>query len=289
MPILSIQSHVCFGSVGNRAASFLLQRLGFEVWAVNTVQFSNHTGYGTWTGETAAPEMVAHLIEGVLARATPGSCQAVLSGYLGDAALGEAILAAVTRLRKETPDLLYGCDPVMGDRGRGLFVHPAIPTFLTEQAVPAADLLTPNLFELELLTGRTVRTLAEVVAAARSLTAKGPRLVLVTSLRHQASAAHEIEMLAVTPESAWRIATPYLTLEPPPGGLGDATAALFLAHYLKSGDPRRALEACAAAVYEIAQATAARGGRDLALVEVQDLVVKPRRQFTAEAVAQTAA
>ena len=284
MSILSIQSHVCFGSVGNRAASFLLQRLGFEVWAVNSVQFSNHTGYGAWTGEATDPGTVAQLIEGVLARATPGACQAVLSGYLGTAALGETILAAVTRLRRENPKLIYCCDPVMGDRGRGLFVQPDIPGLLTERALPLADLLTPNLFELELLSGRPIRTLADAVEAARDLTAKGPQLVLVTSLHHEASAADAIEMLAVTKGAAWRVATPLLTLEPPPGGLGDATAALFLAHYLKTRDPCLALEACAAAVFEIALETVAKDGRELALIEAQDRVVKPRERFAAVAV-----
>lgn len=284
MPVLSVQSHVCLGSVGNRAAGFLLQRLGFEVWAVNSVQFSNHTGYGAWTGEATDPGTVAHLIEGVLARAAPGSCQAVLSGYLGTAALGEAILAAVPRLRRENPALVYCCDPVMGDRGRGLFVQADIPTFLTEQALPLADLLTPNLFELELLSDRPVRTLGDAVEAARNLAARGPKVVLVTSLRHEAGAADEIEMLAVTGSAAWRVATPLLTLDPPPGGLGDATAALFLAHYLKTSDPRRALEACAAAVFEIALETQAKSGRDLALVEAQDRAVKPRRRFAATAV-----
>ena len=281
MPILSVQSHVCFGTVGNRAAGFLLERLGFEVWAVNTVQFSNHTGYGTWTGAATSPETVTELIDGVLARSTPGSCQAVLSGYLGGPALGEAVLGAVARLRKESGDLIYCCDPVMGDHGRGLFVRHDIPAFLAKRALPAADLLTPNLFELEQLSGRTVRTLEDAVVAARYLTAQGPGLVLVTSLRHQTSETDEIEMLAVTPDAAWRVATPLLTLRPPPGGLGDATAALFLAHYLKTADPRRALEACSAAIYEIALATAARGGRDLALIEAQDSVVVPRHRFKA--------
>lgn len=284
MPILSIQSHVCFGTVGNRAAGFLLQRLGFEVWAVNSVQFSNHTGYGSWSGETTSPETVAQLIEGILARSTAGSCQAVLSGYLGTAPLGETILDAVARLQGESSDVLYCCDPVMGDHGRGLFVQPDIPAFLAERALPVANLLTPNLFELELLSGRTIRTLQEAVAAARDLIARGPSLVLVTSLRHQTSETDEIEMLAVTADIAWRVATPLLALRPPPGGLGDATTALFLAHYLKSADPRHALEACSAAVYEIVLATTARGDRELALVEAQNCVVVPRHRFTAKPV-----
>ncbi len=328
MSILSVQSHVCFGHVGNRAAVFPLQRLGFEVWPVNTVNFSNHTGYGTWAGEVVPPERVAALIAGVLDRVAemggagaggPGSrdgapggadsrgpdsggpdsggpdpggadsgglgaCRAVLSGYLGAAPLGAAIVEAVARVRAANPDLVYCCDPVMGDQDSGLFVQRDIPAFLTETAVPAADIVTPNLFELELLSGGPIATLEAAVAAARALCARGPRLVLVTSLRHATTPADRIEMLAVTPEAAWRVATPYLTLDPPPGGLGDATAALFLAHWLRGAGPRRALEACAAAIHELVLATQARGGRELALIEAQDRLVAPRRAFAAEAV-----
>jgi pyridoxine kinase len=283
MPILSVQSHVCFGYVGNRAAAFPLQRLGFDVWAVNTVQFSNHTGYGAWRGEVSAPAQVAGLIEGVLQRAAPGDCEAVLSGYLGSAELGEAIVSAVERLRRAEP-VLYCCDPVMGDVGRGVFVGSEIPAFMAARAVPAADILTPNLFELELLTGRTVTTLADAIEAARRLIALGPRLVLVTSLRHADTPADRIELLAVEAARAWRVSTPYVTLEPPRGGLGDATTALFLAHYLKTGAADAALAATAAAVHELVLATAAKPGRELALIEAQDRIVAPRRTFPVDPV-----
>jgi pyridoxine kinase len=288
MPVLSIQSHVSFGQVGNRAAGFVLQRLGHPVWAVDTVHFSNHTGYGAWTGEVVTPGAVGALLDGVLARAQEtgeiGDCRAVLSGYLGSAALGEVVLGAAARVRAATPDALWCCDPVMGDVEKGLFVAPDIPAFMRERLTPAADILTPNLFELGLLAEREIATRAEALAAARVVLARGPRLVLVTSLLLPETPDGKIEMLAVSAEEAWAVATPRMTLEPPRGGLGDATAALFLAHFLETGHARAALERTAAGMHELVQATARKPGRELALVEAQDRLVAPGKSFAAEAI-----
>ena len=154
--ILSIQSAVAYGHVGNSAAVFPLQRLGFEVWPVNTVLFSNHTGYGAWRGRVVALDWVEEIIEGIAERGAIPRTRAVLSGYLGDPSLGEAVLRTVARVRAERPDMLYACDPVMGDEGRGFFVKPGIPEFFRDHAVPAADIVTPNQFELAWLAGRPV-------------------------------------------------------------------------------------------------------------------------------------
>src|SRR3954452_7573125 len=167
--ILSIQSWVCYGHVGNSAAVFPLQRLGFEVWAVDTVQFSNHTGYGAWRGRVFEATHIAELIDGIAERGVLGACDAVLSGYMGDAALGEAILDAVRRVKAANPRALYCCDPVIGDVGRGVFVRPGIAEFLRDRAVPAADIVTPNHFELERLVGREVATVEEAIDAAREI------------------------------------------------------------------------------------------------------------------------
>jgi len=285
MNILSVQSHVAYGYVGNRAAVFPLQRLGHDVWAVNTVQFSNHTGYGSWTGEVFSAEHVATVIAGIFERTPLGSCDAVLSGYLGAAALGDAILDTVARVRAANPRAIYACDPVMGDVGRGVFVRPGIPEFFRDKAIPLADIITPNQFELELLTGLTVAGLQDAIVAARQLLETGPRVVVVTSLRHAATPADRIEMLAVAPDGAWLVATPYLPLDPAPNGAGDAVTALFLAHYLRSRSVRIALEAMAAAIYEIIVTTHEAGTRELQLITAQDHLVAPRRTFEAEQVA----
>ena len=215
--ILSIQSWVSYGHVGNAAAVFPLQRLGFEVWAINTVQFSNHTGYGAWTGQVFAPEVVAELIDGIEARGVLPSCGAVLSGYLGSGGTVAAVAEAVKRVRAANPQALYCCDPVMGDYGRGVFVRPELPELIAAQAVAQADILTPNQFELELLSGQTVQTLPQALSAAHELRDRmrrgGPRVVVVTSLVRVDALPDSIETLAVTEGGAWLCRTPLLPLE----------------------------------------------------------------------------
>nr|WP_207480526.1 pyridoxal kinase PdxY [Arenibaculum pallidiluteum] len=280
--ILSIQSHVAYGYVGNRAAVFPLQRLGFDAMAVNTVQFSNHTGYGAWTGDVLSAEHVAAIIDGIDQRGGLAGCDAVLSGYMGDAALGEAILDAVARVRRGNPGALYCCDPVMGDVGRGFFVRPGIREFMTERAVPAADVITPNQFELEALSGRTVGDLASALEATAAVRAQGPHHVLVTSLVREGAPPDTIELLLDSPQGAWIIATPLLPLNPPPNGAGDAVAALFLAKLLETGSPRDALEHAASAIWGVIDATRRAGTRELQLVGAQDQLVAPSRRFQAD-------
>lgn len=285
MAILSVQSHVAYGHVGNAAAVFPLQRLGFEVWPVYTVQFSNHTGYGDWTGQVFAAEHVADVMRGIAARDVLGACQAVLSGYVGDSAVGKAILEAVAQVRDANPRAIYLCDPVMGDIEEGLYVRPGIPEFFAEGALPAADIVTPNQFELEQLTGVTIRELKHAVDAARRALSMGPRIVLVTSLRHAATRQDEIEMLTVTPTEVWRVRTPYVPIDPAPKGAGDAVAALFLAHFLNAGEVAEALRQAAAAIYGIFAATGDAGTRELQLIGAQDQIVRPDKLFPVERIA----
>ena len=282
MNVLSIQSHVAFGHVGNSAAAFPLQRLGFEVWRINTVQFSNHTGYGHWTGQVFDASHVRDLVDGIEARGALKACDAVLSGYLGDAALGEVILDAVARVREANPEALYLCDPVMGDFDTGLYVRDGIPEFLRAKAVPAADIITPNAFELETLSGIKVATLAEAVKAAHSLLALGPKIVLVTSLVHRGTAPGMIEMLLVTAEANWRVATPFLTIDPLPNGAGDTVAALFLAHLLNGLAPSEAMGKAAASIFAVMEATRQAGTRELRLIAAQDQLVEPDKKFPVE-------
>lgn len=280
MNVLSVQSHVAYGYVGNRAAAFPLQRLGFDVWAVNTVQFSNHTGYGSWTGEVFSASHVRDVIKGIFERSSPATCDAILSGYLGDAELGEAILEAVAKVREVRSDALYICDPVMGDHGRGVFVRPGIPDFMRERAVPAADVVIPNHFELELLTSAEIRKLKDVVQAARELLSRGPKIAVITSLQHDETPENTIQMLGVSQEEAWLVSTPYLPLDPPPNGAGDAVSALFLAHYLRSGRSLpAALSRMASAIFEVISETCSAGTRELQFIAAQDRLVRPRQEF----------
>ena len=281
MRFLSLQSHVAYGYVGNRAATFPLQRLGHEVWAVNTVEFSNHTGYGAWRGRTAPAEQVADIVHGIEALGLLPRCDALLTGYVGDAALGGVVLETAQKVRAANPKALWCCDPVLGDVDTGIYVKPGIDAFFRDQAIPAADLVTPNHFELEHLTGRPVGTMAEALEAARSLL-KGPRLALITSLRRAEMPSDQIEMIAVTRDVAWRVVTPLIGFDIMPNGTGDMVAALFTACWLENGDAADALGRVASAIYAVLETTRQMGERELQLVAAQDRLIAPPRRFTAE-------
>jgi len=277
--ILSIQSWVAYGHVGNASAIFPLQRLGAEVWGIHTVQFSNHTGYGAWRGQVFGAELIRDCVQGIEERGVLPGCDAVLSGYMGSAEIGAAILDAARRVKAANPAALWCCDPVIGDVGRGVFVRPGIPEFLRDAALPAADIATPNQFELEWLTGREVATLEDAKAAVAALQARGPRVVLVTSLRLADTPETEIGMLAGEGGRFWRLATPLLPLSV--NGAGDAIAALFLFHRLASGSAQRALEAAASSVFGLLRRTAEAGSREILTVAAQEEFVSPSRRFAA--------
>lgn len=279
MRILSIQSSVAYGHVGNSAAVFPLQRLGHEVWPVLTVHFSNHTGYGSWRGPLLAPADVAEVIAGIGDRGVLAQADAVLSGYQGDPAMGEVIIDAVRRVKAVNPAAVYCCDPVMGDVGRGMFARPGIPEYLRDEVVPNADIITPNQFELEYLAGGRTETLAELLAAVDKVRATGPRHVLVTSVLHRDLPEEQLELVAVSEEGAWAVTTPLLPITP--NGGGDVTAALYLAHLWTTASPATALERTSASVFRIFEATLAAGTRELQLVVAQESIASPPPGFTA--------
>jgi pyridoxine kinase len=289
MNILSIQSWVSYGHAGNAAAVFPLQRMGFEVWAIHTVQFSNHTGYGSWKGMAMPAEHLNEIVQGMAERGVLGQCDGVLSGYMGSAGTAAAILTALEQVRTLNPAALYCCDPVMGDVGRGIFVRPEIPEVIKTQVIPQADILTPNQFELELLTGHSVKSLSHAIRAAQQLRLElhpsGPRIVLITSLLRQDAPAGQIETLAVSDAGAWLVSTPLLALDPPRNGTGDAIAALFLGNYLKTGDVKTSAEQSVSALYGLLEITHQAGTREIQLVAAQEEYVRPSRLFEARQVA----
>lgn len=274
--ILSIQSHVAFGYVGNSAAVFPLQRLGHEVWPVLTVNFSNHTGYGEWRGPVQAPADVAAVIEGISEREALPGVSAVLSGYQGDPAVGAVVLDAVASVKAANPRAIYCCDPVMGDVGRGMFVRPGIPELMRDQVVPAADVITPNHFELDFLAGvEPTTTLEEVLIAVDRVRQTGPRNVLVTSVVTDGS--DTLSLVAVDEKGAWRVTTPHLPITP--NGGGDVTAALYLAHLLGSGSTPTALERTTNTMFAILERTLESGRRELELIASQEDIAHPPARF----------
>jgi pyridoxine kinase len=280
--ILSIQSLVAYGHAGNSAALFPLQRLGKEVWPVMTVHFSNHTGYGAWRGPLLAAEDVAEVIRGVEERGAFERCEAVLSGYQGAEDVGAVVLDAVARVKAASPEAIYCCDPVMGDVGRGMFVRPGIPEFMRDRVVPAADVVTPNHFELDFLAGTTSSTLSELLEAADRVRALGPSVVLVTSVILDDTPADRLDLVAVSGDGAWRTRTPRLAISPP--GAGDLTAAVFLANLLDRHPLPVALARTTSSVFAIIDATAAAGEHEMRIVQTQDLLAGPLMEFAPEQV-----
>ena len=274
--VLSVQSWVACGNVGNTAALFPLQRLGCETWSLNTVAFSNHTGYGKWRGAAVPAGEIAELFEGIAELGLLPRCDAVLSGYLGEAEAGAVLLDIVSRVKQANPMALFACDPVMGDVGPGWYVRAGVPEFYRDRAVAAADIVTPNRFELEWLTGRPrSAACAEAAAAAAALRERGPGIVLVTSLD---LAPDRLAVVAAGRDGVWAVETPRLPIEAT--GCGDAVAALFLGWLLKGKAVPEALALTIAAIYASSRRRCASAGGELALVAAQDELVAPSRPIS---------
>lgn len=282
MRILSIQSSVSYGHVGNSAAVFPLQRLGHEVMPVYTVCFSNHTGYGAWRGPLLTGENVTDIVTGIDERGGLNDCELVLSGYQGGSSIGDAILGAVALTKQRNPQALYACDPVLGNAQSGCFVAPEVQELIRDRVVQHADIVTPNQFELGFLTGTTPSCLESTLDAVKKLQAMGPKIVLVTSVLRPETPEDEIEMLAVSSNAAYLIKTPRLPLKA--NGSGDVTAALFASHFVRCGCIKEALEKTTASIYELLKNTYNAGTRELQLVESQEAYVTPQETFTAQSI-----
>ena len=293
MAILSIQSHVVYGYAGNTAAVFPMQRLGREVWAINTVEFSNHTGYGAWRGKVLGGELAEELVEGLEDRGVLANCEAVLSGYMGDAAVGRAITKAVEKVKAAAPGALYCCDPVMGDLGRGFYVKPDIPEIFKNELLPIADIISPNRFELGALSGLEVSEnmapldMDEARRAIDKLHEKGPGIVVVTSFFND---GNHIEMLASDKGGLYSVKTPELPIGVGMAGSGDITTSVFLSRYLETRDVKRSLELCAASIYGIIEkswrAYSENPNRpklmELRIIQSQGELEKPSHNFEAK-------
>jgi len=284
MAVLSIQSHVVFGYAGNTAAVFPMQRLGREVWAINTVEFSNHTGYGSWRGKVLGAEMAEELVIGLEERGVLNRCDAVLSGYLGGADTGKAIINAVKKVKDKSPKALYCCDPVMGDVGRGFYVKPDIPDMFKKELVSLADIVCPNQFELEALTGLDTAKLEDAVKAVNIIHEMGPSIVLVTSFKEKDEG---ISMIASNKKNIFKITTPELPLGVGVAGTGDMTASVFLSRYLETGDLEKTLNLCTASVFGILEKSykAYQGENnipmELKIIDAQEELASPSYSFKA--------
>lgn len=280
MNILSIQSHVAYGHVGNSAAVFPLQRIGHEVWPVHTVNFSNHTGYGSWGGPLIPASDVADVIRGVDDRGELAHVSAVLSGYQGGADIADVIIDTVAKVKAQNPNAIYACDPVMGNAKSGCHVSDLIPPLLRDKVVPVADVITPNQFELGYLTGTEPSDLESTMAAIRAAQEMGPKIVLVTSVQRPECPEGHIEMIAADRENAYLVRTPYLPFKR--NGSGDVTAALFTGHLLSTNDLAESLARTASSVFDLIDMTFKADSRELLLIDAQDCFANPKMQFQVE-------
>ncbi|AJC22058.1 pyridoxal kinase [Pandoraea pulmonicola] len=282
--ILSIQSHVVFGHAGNSAAEFPMRRLGVNVWPINTVQFSNHTQYGKWTGQALPSDEILRLVDGIADIGELGHCDAVLSGYLGAPEQAGFVLAAVQRVKQANPAALYLCDPVMGHPEKGCQVKPGIEQYLVDHMPEVADIMAPNHLELEKLAQHPIHTFDDALVACRALLARGPKVVLVKHLEFSGKPADRFDMLVVTNDEAWHGSRPLYPFARQPVGVGDLTSGVFLARLLKGDTIRAAFEHTLAAVDAVLRITHLAGRYELEIVRAQDEIVTPSRRYDARAV-----
>jgi pyridoxine kinase len=275
--ILSIQSSVAYGHVGNSAVTFPLMRMGVEVWPVITVHFSNHTGYESWRGPLLSATDLRDVVRGIDERGVLGEVDAVLSGYQGREDIGAMILDAVALVKQRNRAAIYCCDPVLGDEDRGSYVRPGIAEFMRQHVVPAAQIITPNQFELTALTGLPVVTMEDVLQAADAARSLGPEVVLITSVVRRDGPPDTIDMVAVDSDGAWLVSTPRLPRSFT--GSGDLTAATFLVAMLRKWDLAAALAHTAAVIYGLLAVTTSVGSAELALIAAQDELVRPSHSF----------
>jgi pyridoxine kinase len=286
MSVISIQSQVAFGHVGNSAAVFPMQMHGIDVIAVPTTLLSNRPGYPTLRGRVLEAQLVTDLLLGIEERGAVDGAQMILSGYLGSPEIGTVIADFVARAKARNPALRYACDPVLGDRDRGLFVRADIPPLVRDRLCALADIITPNHFEFEFLCGAKAATTDQMIEAAHALMARGPSTVIVTSAELADTPDGEIETIAVERSremfKAWRVCTPKLPISP--NGTGDLFASLYVSACVRGSETPEALAHAASAIFAVLERTAARGTEEMRIVESAELLVDPKRRFDAVAI-----
>jgi pyridoxine kinase len=277
--VFSIQSHVCFGHVGNAASTFPLQRLGFNVVPVHTTQLSMHKGYKGWAGKILEADHIEAILNGLAANESFPDPTAILTGFLGNEEIGEKVLGFLSNASRRNPQILVHCDPVIGDIGPGAYVTSELVELYRQEFMPLVSCLSPNLFELEQLTDSKLDNLPIILDAARSLIARGPKSVLATSVLTPDMADDEIATLLITEFAAWRVITKKLSASIIPNGPGDLTSALYLANLLADESPEQALKKTVAQVYTQLEAAVRIQSREMMLVANQDLIVSPSWAF----------
>ncbi|WP_418641583.1 pyridoxal kinase PdxY [Vibrio chaetopteri] len=276
--IISIQSHVVYGHAGNSSAVFPMQRMGFEVWPIHTVQFSNHTQYQQgWKGKAFSADDISELVSGITNIEQLKNCQALLSGYQGSADQCLAVLDAVRQVKAKNPDAIYVCDPVMGDPEKGCIVPQGTTEYLVNDVMPSADVIVPNQFELAQFTNMDITDLETAVAACHEALSRGPKMVLVKHL-HSVS-DDQFTMMLATEAGCFIAQRPHLKFAKQPVGVGDLISALFTAGLLKGWSAERAFEHANNASYAVLKETQQRDEWELQTIAAQEELVDPMERF----------
>ncbi len=278
MAILSIQSHVSYGHAGNSASVFPLMRLGVEVWPVHTVCFAHHTGYGEPKGHVFTGDDVKQIIDGVKSVANINECHAVMTGYLGAGSIGREILSELKQLRELNPDMIYSCDPVMGDIEKGFFTTKDVQDFFKNDLLDHFDILTPNLFELEQLSNTNITSIDGAIKAAKSLISRDDQLVVVTSFQTE---KENLSVLLISNNECLSVTTPEIQLNRAAVGTGDLFHSLFLGNYINSKDTKSSLEKAVNSTFDIINITKKSGSYELEIVANQELLVTPISRYEA--------
>lgn len=280
--VLSIQSHVVYGYAGNKAAVFPMQLLGIDTWALNTVQFSNHTQYGKWKGMVIPKEQIGEIAQGIAEIDALHECDAVLSGYIGAAEQGAEILAVVAKIKALNPNAVYFCDPVMGHPDKGCIVAPGVAEFLRDEAMAQADIIAPNLVELRELTGLPVENFEQAIEAINVILSKGPKRVLVKHLSRVGKDSSQFEMVLANQDGIYHISRPlHEFVGRDPVGVGDLTSGLFLANLLNGKSDLDAFEHTANAVNDVMSITQQSGKYELQIIKARNLIVNPESCYQA--------
>ena len=274
MTVIAIQSQVVHGYVGNSAAVFPLQACGIEVAAVPTALLSNHPHYSSMRSGALDAKFVCDLLVGVEERGLVDICKVLISGYLGSPAIAAAVIDFVRRAKARNPNLLYLCDPVMGDADLGFYVDEDLRALFCEGLVPLADIITPNQFELEHLVGRAPATVEGIVAAARGL---GPSTVTVTGVQLNDASSGTVQSLAIEPRAAWMVLTPRRSCRP--SGTGDLFTALFAAALVQGLTTGAALGRAVSGVYGVLEETERRQSYEMVLIASAERMLRPRPLF----------
>jgi len=277
MSVISIQSQVAYGHVGNSAAVFPMQMRGIDVMAVPTTLFSNRPRYPTIRGQVLDAGLVADLLMGLEERGAVDTCQVILTGYLGSPQIGEVVAGFVARAMRRNSTVIYCCDPVIGDAERGVFVERGLPELFRDRLCPMANILTPNQFELEWLGGRKLETADRLVAAARTLANPSSSTVVVTGASLDDGQEDRIVTFAIEGKLVWSVATP--KLQGSTSGAGDLFAALFVSSLIGGSTTAVALADAVSSTFAVLKETVSAGAEEMRIVTSASSLLDPPVRF----------